>query len=72
MGNKKNKDNSKENSTSLLPLDPLNNRAEHFYLFMEKVLRLAIFYQANFILDGFQYSCSEKYMMHQKAGLYYI
>lgn len=40
---KQTKSISKENSTFLLTQDPLNDRSEHFYFFMEKIFRLAIF-----------------------------
>lgn len=58
----------KEDSISLLNQDPVNDRAEHFCYFFGKNSPFSNFHPAKFVLDGMEYSCSEQYMMYQKAS----
>lgn len=58
----------KEDSLSLLNQDPVNDRAEHFCYFFGKNSPFSNFHPAKFVLDGMEYSCSEQYMMYQKAS----
>lgn len=60
----------KEDSLSLLNQDPVNDRAEHFCYFFGKNSPFSNFHPAKFVLDGMEYSCSEQYMMYQKAKLF--
>jgi hypothetical protein len=58
----------KEECISILKQDHTKDRPEHFHHFFGKDSPFSNFHPARFTLDGITYSCSEQYMMYQKAG----
>ncbi|XP_056021445.1 riboflavin biosynthesis protein VVA0006-like isoform X2 [Ostrea edulis] len=61
----------KEESISILKQEYSKDRPEHFYHFYGKDSPFSNFHPARFTLEGIAYSCSEQYMMYQKAVLFH-
>ncbi|XP_061182109.1 protein starmaker-like isoform X2 [Saccostrea echinata] len=59
-----------QDSITLMKQDYSKDRKEHFHFFFGKVSPFSNFHPAKFDLDGVTYSCSEQYMMHQKAVIF--
>ncbi|XP_062581070.1 serine/threonine-protein kinase fray2-like [Saccostrea cucullata] len=59
-----------QDSINLLNQNPSKDREEHFHFFFGKDSPFSNFHPARFDLDGVTYSCSEQYMMHQKAVIF--
>lgn len=60
----------KEDSVRLLKQDWKYDKREHFCFFFGKESPFSNFHFAQFTVDGDTYSCSEQFMMHQKAVLF--
>lgn len=58
----------KEDSLKLLKQDWKLDKKEHFWVFFGKDAPFSNFHPAQFTVDGVIYTCSEQFMMHQKAG----
>lgn len=58
----------KEYSLKLLQQDRRLDKREHFCFFFGKDAPFSNFHPARFTVDGVIYTCSEQFMMHQKAG----
>lgn len=60
----------KEYSLKLLQQDKRLDKREHFCFFFGKDAPFSNFHPARFTVDGVIYTCSEQFMMHQKAVLF--
>lgn len=60
----------KEYSLKLLQQDNRLDKREHFCFFFGKDAPFSNFHPARFTVDGVIYTCSEQFMMHQKAVLF--
>lgn len=60
----------KEYSLKLLQQDRRLDKREHFCFFFGKDAPFSNFHPARFTVDGVIYTCSEQFMMHQKAVLF--
>lgn len=58
----------KEDSLKLLKQDKRLDKREHFFFFFGKDVPFSNFHPARFTVDGETYTCSEQFMMHQKAS----